>query len=77
LKVREVIVWIDERLRLPRQVANEQVAVARILLQLMPWIQKKRKMTDRNVTGFPVEAHHKKISVGPFRVIGTREAPEQ
>ncbi len=40
LKLLEVIVWIDERLRLPRQVADEQVTIARILLQLMPWIQK-------------------------------------
>jgi hypothetical protein len=77
LKLREAIVWIDERLRLPRQVADEQVAVACILLQLLPWVQKKRKMTDRNMTGFLVEAHHKKIRVGTLRVVGTREAPEQ
>jgi hypothetical protein len=76
-KLFEVIVWIDERLRLPCQVADEQVAVARIPLQLMPWIQKKRKMTNRNVMGFLVEAHHQKIRVGPFRVIGTCEASEQ
>ncbi len=77
LKLREVIVWIDERLRLIRQVADEQVAVARILFQLMPRIQKERKMTDRNMMGVLVEAHHKKIGIGPFRVIGARETPEQ
>ncbi|WP_342724177.1 hypothetical protein AAFG07_34645 [Bradyrhizobium sp. B097] len=76
-KLGEVIVWIDERPRLSRQVADEQIAIACILLQLMPWVQEKRKMTDRNMAGFLVEAHHKKISVGPFRVVSTREAPEQ
>ncbi len=34
-------------------------------------------MTDRNMTGLLVETHHKKISIGALRVIGTCEASEQ
>ena len=40
-------------------------------------IQKQRKMTDRNMMGVLVEAHHEKVGVGPFRVIGARETSEQ